>query len=407
MASPPPRLFVCYAREDAGARDELVEGLGQLGKDLVDVWTDQGGIPGAALWLESIKKAIGSSSIGVILASRASMSSSFIRETELPLLLGALEAGRLRLHVVHLEPSHAARPDYTFVPLHPDGTQGEPRSLASIQYAHQPHETLIGLDPAALSDAWHKVVEAIERDARALGATFALRQLLEDEEEGALAIRSAVRSLGLAIPDGVEDTPDALPAAAVAAALDNVSSLSEVTERLAALLQATKGPVDPGLERRREWLRKRKRLLLAGAAALVALLVVPLAALGAVRATGWSLVGPTVVEARCEGDRGVLLRVRNPSAVDATLSLDREDIRLTCADGRAPGRIYRGPRGGTCQEGVGDPTPPLIPAWSLRAQPARFCMIPADTGCSDGAVLSLLWEGDGLRSDPQEIPCIE
>jgi len=82
-----PRVVISYSRRDVRWKDKLVEQLSVLEKNGVcEVWYDSRLLPGDN-WPEEILRAMQQGDVAVLLLSASFLTSSFIRETELPLLL--------------------------------------------------------------------------------------------------------------------------------------------------------------------------------------------------------------------------------------------------------------------------------------------------------------------------------
>ena len=96
-------LFISYShKENSGHQwlERLEAFLDGVQEALpLDVWSDQDLQPGSA-WDDKISESIRQSSAAVLLVGREFLASKYIKERELPPLLGAAKAGRLRLYLL-------------------------------------------------------------------------------------------------------------------------------------------------------------------------------------------------------------------------------------------------------------------------------------------------------------------
>ncbi len=122
-AGGPVRVFICYAREDAAYRDELLAHLRHLEHaGLASIWSDErieAGLP----WDEVIRDELRSADLAVFLVSPDSIASEYIRGVEASVALERYAAGELRIVPVRVRPTEwAASPLSTLQSLPRDGS---------------------------------------------------------------------------------------------------------------------------------------------------------------------------------------------------------------------------------------------------------------------------------------------
>ncbi|MEA2694085.1 MAG: hypothetical protein QOJ16_3472, partial [Acidobacteriota bacterium] len=84
---PKPTVFISYSHQDEKWKDKLVKHLGVLEQEgLLATWDDRR-IGAGANWLAEIEKAMGSARVAVLLVSADFLTSKFILQKEVPLLL--------------------------------------------------------------------------------------------------------------------------------------------------------------------------------------------------------------------------------------------------------------------------------------------------------------------------------
>lgn len=99
------RVFVSYSHKDERWLERVLSHLKPLTRENnVDVWADKGIEPGSK-WAEEIDSALESAKVGVLLISSDFFASDFIAGVELPRLLAAADAGRVKLLAVILSPT--------------------------------------------------------------------------------------------------------------------------------------------------------------------------------------------------------------------------------------------------------------------------------------------------------------
>jgi formylglycine-generating enzyme required for sulfatase activity len=171
------KVFVSYSHEDAPWLNRLKVHMKPLIRDgLVDFWDDTKIRPGMD-WKSSIREAISSASVAILLISADFLASEFIASNELPPLLEAAEKeGALILPII-LSPSL-----FTITP-----------SLSRFQSVNPPDRPLIGMTKveqeevffkAAKStlDAEEKRLRAEEEQRRKIAAEEAKRKAVEAEK---------------------------------------------------------------------------------------------------------------------------------------------------------------------------------------------------------------------------------
>jgi hypothetical protein len=141
------KVFVSYSHKDRKHLERLQVHLKDLErKGMIDLWSDTKIVPGAN-WREEIKRAIETSSVGVLLVSADFLASQFIAEDELPSLLKAAETrGALILSVI----------------LSPCGFDFSP--LSQFQAANDPSKPLTKMNSHQKEELWNKIAKII-RDA--------------------------------------------------------------------------------------------------------------------------------------------------------------------------------------------------------------------------------------------------
>lgn len=78
-------IFICYAHEDGLWKNELLDHLRSLQREPI-VWSDEQ-IEGGDDWLKEIEQAMSEAQVAIVLISRDSLGSKFIRSKEVPYLL--------------------------------------------------------------------------------------------------------------------------------------------------------------------------------------------------------------------------------------------------------------------------------------------------------------------------------
>lgn len=153
LFEPPParanKIFVSYSHTDSAWRDQLDLVLKPLmkGSDRLEFWADNQIQPGAD-WFKEISDALATSRVAVLLVSAEFLASDFIRDHELPVILGAVDRGEVVLIWIYLSPA-----------LYDSGP------LAKYQAAHDIARPLEGLTKveqrAVLTDVARKIKTAV------------------------------------------------------------------------------------------------------------------------------------------------------------------------------------------------------------------------------------------------------
>jgi hypothetical protein len=144
-----PLIFICYARVDNDGvdpsrkwLDRILEHLAPLGLDnQASIWSDKE-VDAGEDWHEKIQEAIELARVALLLVSPAFLKSTYIRSSELPVLLtNAKNRGLLVIPVI-LRPCLIKEAMF----LYPDPKRGpEKVSLATFQSINDPKDALNGL----------------------------------------------------------------------------------------------------------------------------------------------------------------------------------------------------------------------------------------------------------------------
>jgi hypothetical protein len=147
-------VFISYAhKDDQSWLDTLRGHLSWLERQHgVEFWTDRDIEPGEK-WHETIRSALDSAKVGMLLVSPDFLASSYIMSNELPRMLEAAESDGLRIF---------------WIPLRPSAYKHSP--IARFQAAHAPDRPLSSLRPAERDQAFVDIGEML---AKALGVTGA------------------------------------------------------------------------------------------------------------------------------------------------------------------------------------------------------------------------------------------
>lgn len=94
-----PTVFISYSHKDAEFVHELRNFLEPLQHEFGDIelWIDNTDIRVGDVWADEIDRALSSAAVAVVLYSYNFRNSTFIRDTELPRLLGAAKTGQMAL----------------------------------------------------------------------------------------------------------------------------------------------------------------------------------------------------------------------------------------------------------------------------------------------------------------------
>jgi glucokinase len=101
---PAASVFISYAREDEKWKDRVLKELRFLEIDSRAAFWDDTQIRTGDRWMESLKEALTSSHVAILLVSAAFLSSKFIRDVEMPQILRLEARGTLRIFPVIVRP---------------------------------------------------------------------------------------------------------------------------------------------------------------------------------------------------------------------------------------------------------------------------------------------------------------
>jgi hypothetical protein len=138
-------IFISYSRKDAKYLNELKAQLASVSDEFdLDVWDDSRITIGEP-FREHIERALDRARIGILLVSSDFLNSEFVRTVELPRLIPAARAGRLRVCIIHVRPSLAARLD----------------EIGSLQSMNDPAAPLSTLPLKKRESAWVRIVDEL------------------------------------------------------------------------------------------------------------------------------------------------------------------------------------------------------------------------------------------------------
>ena len=139
-----PRVFLSYSHRDEHVLQSLLSFLTTLEREgLIDLWSDRD-IKGGEQWRREIEAALEGASIAVLLVSQEFLTSAFVRDQELPLILRRRLEGQLTVLPVYISPSTVTS-DRIVVR---DTTDRERHILLSEFHGFgTPDQTLSELDP--------------------------------------------------------------------------------------------------------------------------------------------------------------------------------------------------------------------------------------------------------------------
>ncbi len=152
------RVFICYSHRDKKLFDELLVHLNPIeNQGRLEVWTDQQIMAGDE-WEPEIYRAIDRADAAVLLLSPDFLASDFVRDNEIPRLLGLRQERGLKVFPLFLR---SAIPDLLSFPV----AGGDPVVLTELQGLNTPQEPVAALSEAArdqaLAAAARKVLEAV------------------------------------------------------------------------------------------------------------------------------------------------------------------------------------------------------------------------------------------------------
>ena len=139
-----PSIFISFAREDRKWASRILESMPGTGLPGV-ILRDDDVTPGDS-WADHIGAALAKASIAVVLASPSALASEFIMRIELPMILEAVNQGRLAL---------------TWILLEPCRWQDTP--LATYQILHDVERPLSSLSQRDLTKELSKTVSSLAR----------------------------------------------------------------------------------------------------------------------------------------------------------------------------------------------------------------------------------------------------
>jgi internalin A len=141
------QVFISYSHDDGRWLKELQTHLEPYVRHtMIVVWDDTMIRPGA-IWKDSIRQALASAKVAVLLVSPAFLASKFIAERELPPLLEAAKSEGTAI---------------LWVPVRPSSYEVTP--IAEYQAAHSPERPLASLSPAARDKALVKICGIIQQE---------------------------------------------------------------------------------------------------------------------------------------------------------------------------------------------------------------------------------------------------
>ena len=141
------QVFIGYSHADGRWLKELQTHLEPYVRHtMIAVWDDSM-IRAGSVWKESIRQALASAKVAVLLVSPTFLASKFIAEQELPPLLEAAEKEGVAI---------------LWVPVRPSSFQVTP--IAAYQAAHPPEKPLASLSPAARDMALVKICGLIQHE---------------------------------------------------------------------------------------------------------------------------------------------------------------------------------------------------------------------------------------------------
>ena len=98
-------VFVSYSHKDKKWLERILKWLKPLEEEgLLDIWDDSQ-IPPGAKWKDVIEENLAEAKAAVLLVTQDFLSSSFIKESELPVLLAAAEEDGLQIFWIAVKPS--------------------------------------------------------------------------------------------------------------------------------------------------------------------------------------------------------------------------------------------------------------------------------------------------------------
>ena len=98
-------VFISYSRKDTPWAERVIDHLKILEvKGITEIWMDMRRLEAGDRWEYELQRALASTKVAILLVSSAFRISDFINQKELPVLLRAADAGKLRLIPLFLKP---------------------------------------------------------------------------------------------------------------------------------------------------------------------------------------------------------------------------------------------------------------------------------------------------------------
>ena len=140
-------VFVCHSHRDVDALQRLMVHLRPIERrGLVDIWADDR-LAAGDKWRDEIRKALGRSSVAILLISADFLASDFIAEYELPRLLRKAEGQGTRIIQVILKPCRFSRD----------------RDLARFHAVNDPMRPLVTMSVGEQEAVYDQIAHIVER----------------------------------------------------------------------------------------------------------------------------------------------------------------------------------------------------------------------------------------------------
>jgi hypothetical protein len=137
------QVIIVYSRTDRAILDRVLVHLRPLERAGVEVWADVRLRPGDP-WRDEIQRAIGRARVAIVLVSADFLASDYVAQHELPPILAAAAAGRLRVFPVIVGPSSFDRD-----------------ALAEFQSVNDPRRPLVAVNQAEQEAVYARLAEAV------------------------------------------------------------------------------------------------------------------------------------------------------------------------------------------------------------------------------------------------------